>query len=128
MIYRMLDDITVVVHYLVMAYIVFGGFLAWRWRWTMVVHGLFICWAVVTLTVPNANCPLTYLEIFFRQKGGLPPLHGGFIDTYITGVLYPTSYVHLVQILCGAIVLTSWIGFYIRNRRLHPPADRQPVA
>ena len=34
MVARVLDDITIAVHYLVMGYIVFGGFLVWRWRRT----------------------------------------------------------------------------------------------
>ncbi len=117
MVFRLLDDITVAVHYLVMAYIVFGGFLAWRWRWTIVTHALFICWAVITLVFPWANCPLTLAENYFRHLGGLPQLNGGFIDTYITGVLYPTNDVHLVQIIIALLVLGSWIGFFLlRNR------------
>jgi hypothetical protein len=120
MVFRVLDDVTVAVHYLVMAYIVFGGFLAWRWRWTIVVHGMFICWAVITLVFPWANCPLTLVENYFRHLGGLPTLSGGFIDTYITGVLYPVSDVLLVQIICGLLVVVSWVGFFLRNR------DRQP--
>lgn len=120
MVFRVLDDITVAVHYLVMGYIVFGGFLAWRWRWTIVAHALFICWAVITLVFPWANCPLTLAENYFRQQGGLPQLNGGFIDTYITGILYPTNDVHLVQIIVGLLVLVSWIGFFLlRNRSRH---------
>ena len=69
MVFRLLDDITVAVHYLVMGYIVFGGFLAWRWRWTIVTHGLFICWAVITLVFPWANCPLTLAENLLPPAG-----------------------------------------------------------
>jgi hypothetical protein len=66
---------------------------------------------------PWANCPLTYLENYFRQLGGLPQLNGGFIDTYITGVLYPVNDVHLVQIIVGLLVIASWVGFFLlRNR------------
>ena len=117
MVFRLLDDITVAVHYLVMGYIVFGGFLAWRWRWTIVTHGLFICWAVITLVFPWANCPLTLAENYFRQLGGLHSLNGGFIDTYITGILYPANDVLVVQVIVGLLVVASWIGFFLlRNR------------
>jgi uncharacterized protein DUF2784 len=116
---RLLDDLTVAVHYLVMAYIVFGGFLAWKWRWTIVTHVVFIGWAVFSLLCP-ITCPLTLLEDHFRHAGGLSPLNGGFIDTYITGVLYPASYTGLAQIIAGMIVLASWVGFTVRNiRRRH---------
>ena len=122
---RLLDDVTVAVHYLVMAYIVFGGFLAWKWRWTIITHMAFIGWAVYSLLYP-INCPLTLLENYFRHAAGLSSLNGGFIDTYITGVLYPASYAGVVQIIAGLTVLLSWIAFTVRNirRRHNGPVDR----
>lgn len=126
MVGRLLDDLTVAVHYLVMAYIVLGGFLAWKWRWTIVTHALFICWAVFSLLYP-INCPLTLLENYFRHMGGLPPLNGGFISTYLTGVLYPASDVMLVQVLCGVTVLVSWIGLLIRHLRRRHPHGQGPI-
>ncbi|HVV21734.1 MAG TPA: DUF2784 domain-containing protein [Pseudonocardiaceae bacterium] len=116
MVARVLDDVTVAVHYLVMAYIVFGGFLVWRWRWTLPFHVAIIIWAVISLIYPVV-CPLTWLENYFRQHGGLPPLHGGFIDTYITGVLYPANDVLLVQVIAGIIVVVSWVGIVLRSPR-----------
>jgi hypothetical protein len=118
MVGRILDDITVGVHFVVMAYIVFGGFLAWKWRRTLTVHLLFIAWAVLSLIVPVV-CPLTWLENYFRHLGGLPSLQGGFIDTYLTGVLYPANDVLLVQIVAGVIVVVSWIGVALRSPRRH---------
>lgn len=115
---RILDDITVAVHFVVMAYIVFGGFLVWRWRWTLPFHVVFIAWAVLSLIVPVV-CPLTWLENYFRHVGGLPQLQGGFIDTYITGVLYPSNDVLLVQIIAGVIVITSWVGIVLRSPGRH---------
>lgn len=123
MVARVLDDITVGLHYLVMGYIVFGGFLAWRWRWTMWVHLVAIGWAVISLIFP-VSCPLTVLEDYFRHQGGLPSLNGGFIDTYITGVLYPSNDVLLVQVLVGIIVIASWAGILFRPaRRLRERMD-----
>ncbi len=118
MIGRVLDDITVAVHYGVMAYIVFGGFLVWRWRWTLPIHVLAIVWAVISLVVA-VECPLTWLENYFRHLGGLPPLQGGFIDTYITGVLYPSNAVLVVQVIVGVIVVVSWVGIALRSPRRH---------
>lgn len=123
MVARVLDDVVVGVHYVVMAYIVFGGFLVWRWRRTLPVHAAAIVWAVISLATP-VTCPLTWLENYFRHAGGLPPLKGGFIDTYITGVLYPSNDVLLVQIIVGVLVIVSWVGIYLRSPRRH---QRQPV-
>jgi hypothetical protein len=128
MIFRLLDDVTVGAHYLVMGYIVFGGFLAWKWRWTIVAHLVFIVWAVLSLSFTWAQCPLTMLENYFRHLGGLGTLSGGFIDTYITGVLYPAGALLEVQLLCGALVLVSWIGFYLRRPRAHSGSPDQVSA
>ncbi|MGH3625979.1 MAG: DUF2784 domain-containing protein [Sciscionella sp.] len=117
---RFLDLVTVVVHYLIMGYIVFGGFLVWRWGWTAVPHALMIAWAAFSLVVPVV-CPLTSLEDYFRARAGLPALDGGFIAHYITGVLYPANYEFLVQVLAGMVVLVSWTGAYViwRHRGEH---------
>ncbi|HEX3789184.1 MAG TPA: DUF2784 domain-containing protein [Pseudonocardiaceae bacterium] len=125
MVDRLLDDLTVAVHYLVMAYIVFGGFITWKWRWTAVPHAMFIVWAVISLLYP-VSCPLTLAEDYFRQQGGLPKLNGGFIDTYITGVFYPAQYVLLVQVLAGAFVVASWAGLYVLHVR-HLRQRSQPI-
>jgi hypothetical protein len=79
---------------------------------------VFIAWAVLSLIVPVV-CPLTWLENYFRHVGGLPQLQGGFIDTYITGVLYPSNDVLLVQIIAGVIVITSWVGIVLRSPGRH---------
>jgi Protein of Unknown function (DUF2784) len=124
MVARVLDDIIVAVHYAVMGYIVFGGFLVWRWRWTLPIHVVAIAWAAISLMFP-VSCPLTWLENYFRHQGGLPSLDGGFITTYITGVLYPSNDVVLVQVLAGLIVLVSWVGIVLRSpRRQQADADR----
>ncbi|HEX4703057.1 MAG TPA: DUF2784 domain-containing protein [Pseudonocardiaceae bacterium] len=116
MVARVLDDVIVAVHYAVMAYIVFGGYLVWRWRRTLLVHAAAIVWAVISLATP-ISCPLTFLENYFRHQGGLPSLNGGFISTYITGVLYPANDVLLVQVLAGLIVVVSWVGIWLRSPR-----------
>jgi hypothetical protein len=79
---------------------------------------------VFSLIYP-VTCPLTWLEDTFRRQGGLPPLRGGFIDTYITGVLYPTNAVLLVQVIAGLIVVASWVGVVLRSpRRQHRDGAR----
>lgn len=107
---------TVAVHYLVLAYMVFGGFIAWRWLWTIAVHVVAVGWAAFILIFP-VRCPLTALDGYLRQRGGLPPLCGGFIDTYVSGVLYPPAYERLAQALAAAVVLVSWCGCYVHHRQ-----------
>jgi len=124
MVGRVLDDVVVAVHYLVMAWIVFGGYLVWRWRKLLPFHIVMVAWAVFSLLVP-ITCPLTWLENYFRHMGGLPPLKDGFVATYITGVLYPANDLLIAQIVAGVIVLVSWVGIVLRSpRRQRPSADQ----
>lgn len=113
---------TVAVHYAVMAYIVFGGFLIWRWRWTAWPHTVIIGWAVLSLVHP-VICPLTALENYFRRLTGAGDMQVGFIDTYIRGVLYPENLELAVQIFCALIVVVSWAGAYLHWRHHRPHAE-----
>ncbi|MGH3621234.1 MAG: DUF2784 domain-containing protein [Sciscionella sp.] len=120
------DAVVVFVHYAVMAYIVFGGFLIWRLRWTVVPHVAIIGWAVLSLLYPVV-CPLTSLENYFRRLSGHGQLDGGFIKTYITDVLYPAQYEFYVQLLCALIVVISWSGAYLHWKHHRMPAASAPM-
>ncbi|HEV7205863.1 MAG TPA: DUF2784 domain-containing protein [Jatrophihabitans sp.] len=103
-------------HYVFLAYLLAGGFLAWRWRWSIVPHVLAAVWATLILTT-RVPCPLTALQNNFRERAGQRPISGGFIEHYVRGVLYPAAYEHEAQALLGLVVLASWIGFVRRRGR-----------
>jgi hypothetical protein len=72
----------------------------------------------------HQECPLSLLEDWARRRAGEPGLkHRRFIETYLTGVLYPAGWVGRVQVLAGAIVAVSWLGVVLRRR----PAAVPPV-
>ncbi|MBO0852883.1 MAG: DUF2784 domain-containing protein [Nocardia sp.] len=121
--YRLLADSTAATHFLFVAYLVVGGFLAWHWRWTIWTHIAAVAWGFSTVLF-GFQCPLTHLESWARQHGGeagLPP--SGFIDHYITGVLYPESALTLVQVVVALVIAGSWAGYvYFRG---HQRADEK---
>ena len=117
MAYKLLADATMVAHFTFLAYLVAGGFLAWRWPWAIWPHLLAAGWGLSTL-VFHLNCPLTWLEDWSRRKAGGSALSNGFIDTYLTGIVYPERYTGLLQLLAAAVVAVSWVGLLIRQR--HP--------
>lgn len=123
--YRVLADATVVVHFAFLVFVVVGGFLAWRWRILIVPHILAAVWGLSAVTI-GIVCPLTVLENWAREQAGiagLPP--SGFIDHYLTGVIYPDSAIGLVRALVLGAVLVSWIGFAaIRIRGRAVPVGR----
>jgi hypothetical protein len=113
--YRALTSAIIVGHFAFVAYVLLGGFLAWRWGWTIVPHILAATWGLLVIAL-SLNCPLTAAENWSRRRAGETPLAGGFIDRYLTGVIYPARYVHQVQILTAVVVLVSWAGLVARWR------------
>jgi hypothetical protein len=111
-----LADVTMVVHFAFLAYVVAGGFLAWRWPWAIWPHLALAGWGLSTI-VFRLNCPLTYVEDWARRRVGERGLGGGFIDHYLTGVVYPERYAGLIQLLAAITVAVSWTGALIGWRR-----------
>lgn len=112
---RVLAETMMVLHFAFLTFLVLGGFLAWRWRGVIYAHLATGVWAILSLTV-DLTCPITVWENFFRARAGMPVLETGFIDHYIDGVWYPESAALTVQLVLGALVITSWIGFYAGGR------------
>lgn len=88
MIFRLLADAVVALHLAVVAFIVAGGFLAWRWPRLALVHLPFAVWGVA-IEVGGWVCPLTPLENRLRRLGGEAGYAGGFVEHYVLPVLYP---------------------------------------
>ena len=115
--YRLVADAAMVAHFSFLAYLVVGGFIAWRWPWTIWTHIAVVLYGLFNVIV-GWPCPLTHVENWGRARAGEATLPGtGFIDHYIAGVVYPQDNEALVQALVAAVVLTSWIGFVIRRRQ-----------
>jgi Protein of Unknown function (DUF2784) len=118
--YRVLAAATMIVHFAFLCYVVAGGFLAWRWPRALWPHLAMAGWGFSTL-VFHQECPLSLLEDWARRQAGEPGLkHRGFIETYLTGVVYPAGSVVLVQMLAAVVVAVSWAGAVLRQR--HEPA------
>ena len=114
--YHVLAEATMVVHFAFVVYVVVGGFLAWRWPRTIVAHLAAAGWGLL-ITALSLTCPLTPLEDGLRRRAGEQGLTRGFVDTYIEGVLYPERYVDQVRLAVAAVVLVSWVGLVVRHRR-----------
>lgn len=117
--------LTVAVHFVFIGYLVIGGFLAWRWPRSILLHVPVVVWGAGSL-LSGLPCPLTDLERWARAGAHLNPLPPqGFIAHYITGVLYPAGLAVVVQALVFVAVLVSWIvPLFKRGRRRNRPAAR----
>lgn len=116
MMYRLIAEATMVVHFLFLAYLAVGGFVAWRWPRTIWLHLCVVGWGILSI-VTGIECPLTYVENWGRIMAGQQGLTpSGFIDHYIEGIIYPEEYTILVRWGVAVLVLFSYAGYVLRRR------------
>ncbi|MEV4060732.1 DUF2784 domain-containing protein [Nonomuraea dietziae] len=116
MMYRLIADAAMVVHFLFLAYLTLGGFFALRWARAIWAHLAVAAWGVVSI-VTGVECPLTLVEDWGRRQAGLAGLTpSGFIDHYIEGVIYPEEHTNLVRLGVASLVVGSWFGYLWRRR------------
>jgi hypothetical protein len=127
MLYRWLALTVAGLHFVYLAYLLFGGFLAWRWPRTIAVHLVVVAWAAFTLAT-QAPCPLTGLQNSLRELGGQRELGTTFINTYVRGVFYPADHERLTQALVGLLILVSWLGLPARWRSARCRHGRRAVS
>jgi hypothetical protein len=73
----------------------------------------------VIIEYTGGICPLTPLENYLRQSAGKPGYAGGFIEHYVTAVVYPAELTRTTQIVFGTVVLLiNGIVYWrvVRNR------------
>jgi hypothetical protein len=104
MLWSLLADALVVVHFAFTSFVVFGGFLSWRWRWVALAHLPALAWGC-WVEVSGAICPLTPLENQLRRLGGAAGYQGGFLAHYLVGVLYPPGLTWHIQWLLATLLL-----------------------
>jgi hypothetical protein len=104
MIFRILADATVVLHFAFVAFVVLGGLLVlWRRRvaWVHVPAAAWGAW----IEFAGWVCPLTPLENWLREQSGQAAYASSFIERYMLPVLYPASLSRKLQWMLGAAVL-----------------------
>jgi hypothetical protein len=124
--FRVLVVATATAHFAFMAYVVFGGFLGWRWSGAIAPHLAAACWGLAGTLVPLA-CPLTAAENWARTQAGETALRGGFIDHYLTGVVYPEHLAGTLRFLALALALGSCVVATLRWRRRRVPRRGVPA-
>jgi hypothetical protein len=120
MAYRILADLVLVLHFCFVLFVVFGGLLVVRWRWVASLHLPAVVWGVLVECLFWA-CPLTTLENSLRGLGGESGYTNGFINHYISAVLYapisPQLRITLGLLLIGLNLLVYW---HVFRRRFSP--------
>ena len=112
MVYRILADLVVLVHFGFILFAVLGALLVVRWKRCAWVHIPVFVWAVLIEFV-GWICPLTPLENWLRRQGGGVGYESGFIEHYILPIIYPAGLTRGVQMVLGTFVLVVNLGIYL---------------
>jgi hypothetical protein len=119
MLFSFLAAALVAVHFAFTAFVVFGGFFTWRWRWMAFVHLPALAWGL-WIEVSHDICPLTPLETHLHQLAGEAGYRGGFLEHYLGAILYPLSLTpHIQWMLAGLLVALNLLAYawLVRQRR-----------
>lgn len=117
MIYRLLADLVSIVHLAFIVFVVLGGLLVVRRPRVAWLHVPAVVWGAY-IEFFNDPCPLTPLEKQFRGLGGQAGYDGGFIEHYVTAIIYPDGLTRRVQIGLGvAVVVINVIAYVFVTRR-----------
>jgi hypothetical protein len=83
-------DILVLVHLGFIVFVALGGFLVVKMAKIAFLHLPCAAWGVL-ISFGGWICPLTPLEMHFRQLAGQAGYTGGFIDHYVMPLIYPAG-------------------------------------
>ena len=123
MIWSLLADSLVILHFAFTAFVIFGGFLTWRWPRVAFVHLPALAWGC-WVEVSHSVCPLTPWENHLRRLGGEAGYSGGFLAHYLVRVLYPPGLTwHIQWVLAVLLLLINVVGYAglalrLRRRRV----------
>src|SRR5688572_10516827 len=104
MVFALLAFVTVLFHLAFILFVVFGGFVAARWRKVAPVHLACAAWGAY-VSLANRICPLTPLENWFRRQGGGTAYAGDFLEHYLLAIVYPSGLTASVQRTLGVAVI-----------------------
>jgi uncharacterized protein DUF2784 len=118
LIFQILTELTIIVHFLFILFVVAGGFLANRKRWLMIIHLCSIAWAVFAELSPGIICPLTQLENHFAFLAGLSTYKEDFISRYLVPIIYQENVpVKIQYVLVVIVICINLIAYKILWKR-----------
>lgn len=121
MIYRILADLTVALHFAFILFVLAGGLAVLRHPRLMWLHVPAALWGAA-IEFAGWICPLTPLEQALRIKAGESGYRGGFIEHYLHALIYPTGLTPHIQIVLGfAVVIVNAAVYLAVWRRMNKP-------
>lgn len=113
MIWAALADAVVALHFAFILFALLGGALLVRWPRLVWLHAPALAWGT-WIEVSGGICPLTILENRFRDAAGAAGYGEGFIDHYLSPIIYPEGLTHETQLIYASVLLALNAAFYLR--------------
>jgi hypothetical protein len=126
-IYSRLADLVVVVHFLFILFVIFGGLFSFASSKWALLHVPAVLWGAGTEFF-GLICPLTPLENRLRLAADSENYPGGFIDHYLVPIIYPDGLTREIQLVLGVFVLLLNLLVYaaVMARKLRQRDMRRP--
>ncbi len=119
--FSLLADLTLICHVAFVVFVVLtvpliflGKWLNWKWirlRWLRLAH-LFGMGVVVVQSWLGIICPLTTLEMYFREKAGEVSYSGSFIEHWLHQLLFwqaPQWVFIMIYTGFAVLILGTWL-------------------
>ncbi len=125
MISSLLADAVLLLHFVFVSFVIAGGLLVLWWPKLAWLHLPAAAWGAL-VELAGWICPLTPLENEFRARAGRFGYSGGFVEHYLTPLIYPSALTSKTQLLLGIGVIAVNSALYgvllvrARRRRVLP--------
>ena len=109
--YELAADLTLIVHFAFIIFVVFGALLFFVSTKIIYVHVPALIWGIY-IELTHSVCPLTYLENWFLQKANLTTYSEGFIQNYLVPIVYPQHLTDNLQIYFAIVLIAANMIMY----------------
>jgi len=121
MIYSVIADLLVGLHFVFILFVILGGLLVLKRNWVALLHLPCVVWGVM-IEWQGWICPLTPLELHYRELAGDAGYSGGYIEHYLMPLVYPAGLTRTMQMALGSSLLALNLliyGYLIFSRFNH---------
>ena len=109
--YELAADLTLIVHFAFIIFVVFGALLFFVSTKIIYVHVPALIWGIY-IELTHSVCPLTYLENWFLQKANLTTYSEGFIQNYLVPIVYPKNLTEDLQTYLAIVLIVANMIMY----------------
>ena len=112
MLYQVLADVVVLIHFAFILFVLLGGLLALRWHWMPWIHLPAVAWGAAVEKF-GWLCPLTPIENLLRRTSGSSGYSDGFIEHYLIPIIYPAEITQEFQLFLAFALIALNLAVYL---------------